>query len=82
VYPGADGAATLYEDDGRTFNYRKGEWMRIEMEWRDATRGLTLRLGRGSRMMPPGRRAIEVRIAGDRSVKPLVFEGRTIRVGL
>jgi len=31
VYPGADGASSLYEDDGKTFAYRKGEWMRIEM---------------------------------------------------
>ena len=27
VYPGADGAFLLYEDDGSSFNYRKGEWM-------------------------------------------------------
>src|SRR6186713_1458946 len=28
VFPGADGAYSLYEDDGRSFDYRKGEWMR------------------------------------------------------
>ena len=27
VYPGADGTFLLYEDDGSSFNYRKGEWM-------------------------------------------------------
>jgi alpha-glucosidase (family GH31 glycosyl hydrolase) len=27
IYPGADGSFLLYEDDGRSFNYRKGEWL-------------------------------------------------------
>ena len=31
VFPGADGIFSLDEDDGRSFDYRKGEWMRIEM---------------------------------------------------
>jgi len=31
VYPGADGSYLLYEDDGKSFNYRRGEWMGIEM---------------------------------------------------
>ena len=31
VYPGPDAASFLYEDDGETFAYKKGEWMRIEM---------------------------------------------------
>ena len=35
VYPGADGAFALYEDDGRTFDYRKGALMRIAMAWDD-----------------------------------------------
>ena len=38
VYPGADGASTWYEDDGRTFGYRTGAWMKVAMQWRDATR--------------------------------------------
>ena len=48
VYPGADGAFTLYEDDGKTFDYRRGEWMRIVMSWNDAARRLSLRLAPGS----------------------------------
>ena len=30
VYPGADGSFMVYEDDGRSFDYRKGAWMGIE----------------------------------------------------
>ena len=38
VYPGADGIFLLYEDDGRSFAYRKGAWMGLEMAWRDRDR--------------------------------------------
>jgi hypothetical protein len=82
VYPGADGTATLYEDDGKTFDYRKGIWMRIEMGWHNAERRLTLRLAKGSRMLPPAKRSIEVRIAGERAARTVVFEGRPVEVRL
>ena len=82
IYPGADGEFTLYEDDGMTFNYRKGEWMGIEAGWREAGRLLTLRLARGSRMLPPARRTIEVRVAGERTSKTITFTGRALEVRL
>jgi alpha-glucosidase (family GH31 glycosyl hydrolase) len=82
VYPGADGSASLYEDDGKTFEYRKGEWMRIEMGWRDRERRLSLGLARGSRMRAPAKRRIEVRLAGQRATRALVFEGRPVEVRL
>ena len=56
VYPGADGSTSLYEDDGRSFDYRKGQFMRIAIAWQDAERRLTLTLAPGSRMLPPGSR--------------------------
>ena len=80
IYPGADGSSSLYEDDGKTFDYRKGEWLRMEMGWRDSERRLTLRLADGSRMRPPVRRTIEVRVAGERAVKTIVFDGRPLDV--
>ncbi len=80
VYPGADGTASIYEDDGKTFAYRKGAWMRIEMAWRNADRRLTLRLARGSRMLPPAKRSFEVRLAGEKGTRTFVFEGRPVNV--
>jgi alpha-glucosidase (family GH31 glycosyl hydrolase) len=82
VYPGSDGASSLYEDDGKSFAYRKGAFMRIAMAWRDADRRLSLRLAPGSRMLPPARRGIDVRVAGEKSIRRLVFEGRPIEVNL
>ncbi len=82
VYPGRDGSAALYEDDYRTFNYRKGEWMLMEMTWRDAARRLELRLARGSRMPPPARRKFEVRLAGETATKSVIFDDHPLEVDL
>jgi alpha-glucosidase (family GH31 glycosyl hydrolase) len=82
VYPGANATFSLYEDDGKTFDYKKGAWMRIAMAWNDATRVLSLRLSPGSRMLPPARRAIEVRLAGQKVTESAVFEGKPIEVRL
>jgi alpha-D-xyloside xylohydrolase len=41
VYAGADGAFTLYEDDGTTYGYERGESARIPLRWDDATRTLS-----------------------------------------
>jgi alpha-glucosidase/alpha-D-xyloside xylohydrolase len=78
VYPGTDGAFMLYEDDGISFDYRKGEWMGIQMAWNDARKVLTLRLAAGSKMLPPAKRDIRVKV-GD-ATKSAVFEGRNLEV--
>jgi alpha-glucosidase (family GH31 glycosyl hydrolase) len=82
VYPGANGAFTVYEDDGRSFNYRRGEWTGIDARWDDSARRLSLRLAAGSRMLAPLRREIEVRLAGDRSSHRAVFTGQPLAVTL
>jgi alpha-glucosidase (family GH31 glycosyl hydrolase) len=82
VYPGADGVSSVYEDDGRSFEYRKGQFMRIVATWREAGRRLTLTLAPESRMLPPGTRAIEVVLAGQRAGKPVTFSGKPVEVRL
>jgi alpha-glucosidase/alpha-D-xyloside xylohydrolase len=82
VYPGTDGRFMLYEDDGLTLDYRKGEWMGIGMTWTQRNRKLSLRLADGSRMLPPLRRAIEVRLASEDIRRSIVFEGRPIEISL
>jgi alpha-glucosidase/alpha-D-xyloside xylohydrolase len=78
IYPGSDGSFLLYEDDGKTFDYRKGEWMGTQMDWNDARRVLTLRLAEGSRMLPPGRRRIQVKL--EETVRATEFDGHKIEV--
>ncbi|HZM88916.1 MAG TPA: TIM-barrel domain-containing protein [Blastocatellia bacterium] len=80
IYPGADGAFTLYEDDGTTFDYRKGELMKLALVWNDRRRLLTLRLSEGSKMLPPLRRNIEIRVVPNKAGRTVVFEGKMIEV--
>ena len=82
VYPGASRMSSIYEDDGKSFEYRKGAWMRTELEWRDGQRQLAVRLGTGSRMLPPNTRRLAVRLAGSSDVRSVTFSGRTLDVQL
>jgi alpha-glucosidase/alpha-D-xyloside xylohydrolase len=82
VYPGADGSASLYEDDFKSFDYRNGAFMRIAMRWEDRARRLTLSLAPGSRMLPPTPRPFDVRVAGSTTTKRVDFAGKTITVAL
>jgi alpha-glucosidase/alpha-D-xyloside xylohydrolase len=82
VYPGADGASSLYEDDGSTFDYRFGEWVRLEMAWKDGDRRLSLRLAPGPKAPAPAKRAIEVRVAGETRTTSAVFDGTSLELGL
>jgi alpha-D-xyloside xylohydrolase len=41
VYAGADGAFVLYEDDGTTYDYERGAFANITLNWKDAKRTLT-----------------------------------------
>jgi alpha-glucosidase/alpha-D-xyloside xylohydrolase len=80
IYPGQDGSFLLYEDDGKSFDYRKGEWMGIKMLWNDSRRVLTLRLAAGSKMLPPLSRIIEVTMNETR--RNVEFAGKAVEVQL
>ena len=80
IYPGADTTFSLYEDDGSTFDHRRGEWMKIQMAWNERNRQLILQLAKGSRMLPPLRRNIEVRVVGEKAPRQIVFEGRPVTI--
>jgi alpha-glucosidase (family GH31 glycosyl hydrolase) len=41
VYPGADGAFSLYQDDGTTYDYEKGKFTLSQLLWDDASQKLT-----------------------------------------
>ena len=82
IYAGADGAFTLYEDDGATFDYKRGEWTGIELRWTDAERRLDLRLAAGSKMRQPTPRRLRVLLAGSRDARDVMFTGTPIQVRL
>jgi len=78
IFPGADSSFLLYEDDGRSFNYRTGEWMGLRLRWDDAQSTLTLSLEPGSRFLPPSQRSIEVELL--KMKKHVAFDGKPIEV--
>jgi alpha-glucosidase/alpha-D-xyloside xylohydrolase len=75
VYSGADGHFRLYEDDGVSFAYRRGDWMGMDLDWDDRGRRLSWRLAEGSRMRPPLERRIEVDRVAEKTTSSSTFDG-------
>ena len=48
VYGGADAEFTVYEDDGETYAYERGEYSTIRISWDDASRTLSIGEREGS----------------------------------
>jgi len=61
VYTGADGAFSLYEDDGRSYGYEKGQFSRIPLQWDEATRELRIGKRDGQWKGMQAQRTIQVR---------------------
>jgi alpha-glucosidase (family GH31 glycosyl hydrolase) len=86
IHPGADGAFTLYDDDGQTLGYRDGSdaktvW--IAFRWNDAERRLTLEPDARMKKWRGGTRNFRVQIAGsDGTPKPVEFRGERAVVNL
>jgi len=78
IYPGDNTSFLLYDDDGTSFNYRKGEWMGLQLDWNDAQRRLTMSLTAGSQMLSPLRRNIEVKL--NQTTRRVIFDGRPLNV--
>ena len=81
IYPGANGATRVFEDDGRTFGYRRGEWMGLDLVWNDGARRLDVRLSAGSRIRV-ARREIAIELAGAPGQRSVVFTGAPLTVRL
>jgi alpha-glucosidase (family GH31 glycosyl hydrolase) len=82
VHPGADGTFSLYEDDGKSFAYRKHEFMRVNIAWSDKQRRLSMRMANGSKMLAPTKRNIIVRVARETVTREVTFEGRPLEIRL
>jgi alpha-glucosidase (family GH31 glycosyl hydrolase) len=82
VYPGADGSFQMFEDDGKSFEYRRGGWMGISCKWSDRDRHLTMAVAPGSRMRAPMVRDVVVRVAGGQATQSVKFSGRPLSLKL
>ncbi|MGC1302677.1 MAG: TIM-barrel domain-containing protein [Caulobacteraceae bacterium] len=64
VHPGADGGGVVYEDDGESFDYRRGRFTRMTARWSDERRELIL-----SQSGAASSRRVRVRLAGSDQVR-------------
>ena len=90
IYPGADAAFTLYEDDNETYDYEKGERATVDLAWNDAKRTLTVGERQGSFPGMVAERQLNMVIAapgrnaglepGSDDVKTIRYTGETTTV--
>jgi len=85
IHPGADGAFTLYDDDGHTLGYRDGSdaktnW--ISLRWNNADRRLTLEPDARMKKWPGDVRVFAVEMAGSDAKRRIEFKGERVEVKL
>ncbi len=61
IYTGADGSLSLYEDNGRSYGYERGESARIPLAWDEASGELTIGAREGAYPGMASSREIRVR---------------------
>jgi alpha-glucosidase/alpha-D-xyloside xylohydrolase len=82
VYEGADAECAIYEDDGATFDYRRGAWMGIRASWNDRTRTISVRLAEGSRMLAPAPRRLDLMLSSGQEPRSAMFDGNPLEIRL
>ncbi|WP_454832443.1 TIM-barrel domain-containing protein [Pseudoxanthomonas wuyuanensis] len=85
IYPGADGRFTLYEDDGESYRYEKGEYATVALTWDDAQH--TLRIGAREGGFPgmTGQRTLNVQLmpsrpGGRAQTRTVRFHGEAVEL--
>jgi len=86
LHPGADGQFTLYEDDGETYRYERGERATIALRWDDARRTLHIGARQGRYPGMAMQRELRVRLvapAGQAApLKTVQYRGRAVTLHL
>ena len=75
LYPGADGTFTLYEDDGISKAYERGQYSRIKFLWDDANHRLTINKREGKYLGTPNRRTYHVKLVNS-TRRNVNFQGK------
>ncbi|HZQ53207.1 MAG TPA: TIM-barrel domain-containing protein [Bryobacteraceae bacterium] len=82
VHPGTGGQTQIYADDGESFAYERGEFMRLNLDWDDNRRQLTVALAPGSKRVWEGFREMRIEVVGGGEAKRIQFEGRAMTLDL
>ena len=92
IYAGADASFTLYEDDGLTYGYEKGEFATIDLRWDNEGRILTVGERQGSYPGMPAVRTLCVKVIDSENPAPydpdddsavcVQYDGKLLTLGL
>jgi len=74
VYTGADGSFELYEDDGNSYDYEKGEWSRIPFRYSEKTGELVIGNRQGQFPEMASERDINIRWISEKTENAEDFE--------
>lgn len=79
IYPGANGQFSWYDDDGASYAFERGEFMRANCAWNDALR--TLKIERDPAGHLPLPRKVRVELIGSNRSREVTLEqdGATVR---
>jgi len=85
IYPGADARFTLYDDDGETYRYEKGEYATVALVWDEARRALRIGTREGGYPGMTTQRTLNVRLMparpGERiQTKTVRFRGEPVEL--
>jgi alpha-D-xyloside xylohydrolase len=90
IYPGANAAFTIYEDDNETYNYEKGQYATYDLMWDDAAKTLSIGPRKGSFPGMASKRQLKVVLAASGqnagineasdSVKSVLYTGQETKL--
>ena len=81
IYPGQDGATTLYEDDGISLAHQRGDWQAFRLTWEERAGKFRIALAAGSRAMT-GPRSFIVALHNGGQTTTMTFNGDPVEVDL
>ena len=76
VYTGKDATFTLYEDEGDNYNYEKGEYSTIRMDWNEKSKTLTIGKREGKFKGMLSQRNFTI------NGKKISYSGKTVKIKL
>ncbi|MGB6200315.1 MAG: TIM-barrel domain-containing protein [Candidatus Acidiferrales bacterium] len=82
IYPGADSEYVLYEDDGISFDYEKGQATRTRFVWNDRLRECTIEREPGAGMLPGAPREIDLIVVQEGKIRHVKMSTRKMTVRL
>ncbi len=78
IHRGADGQFVLYDDDGKSLDYLRGQGIWTKISWNDAKRQLVIEPDARTKVRPPAQREFDVHILPGNAHKRVQYEGKRL----